>query len=385
MKRALSILLVGAVAASAYAQVGSGSAGSGSAMGSDSAIGSGSATGPAPGTGSAAGSGSGSAIVIIIPPDVQAPDVSAAASPTVVRLGDRFTLFITAKHVPDVQVNLREPVELGGDFEVKRRVSHDTTNADGTITREWQLDVYAWDVGDLRVPPLAVTFTSGGKAGQVATNSVPLRVMSMLGDVVDDPKLMRSNAPPVALMSRDYFWAWVIGGATALVVALGAALWIRKKRKRRVRTLIGTLVPSVAVPRRMDMTSEKALEQLLAIDRSGVLDRDDDRKRGYEQMVEVIREYLEGRYRAATSDLTTYELLRALAKVAPAHEHKLVEEWLERCDIVKYGGFRATDADAHGVLEAARQLVIKTTRAPGTSSSAIPKASESGSFPREAP
>jgi hypothetical protein len=346
VKRALSILFVVAIAATAYAQ-----AGSGSAAGS--------------GAGSATGSGSGSAIVIIIPPDVQAPDVNAAASPSVVRLGDRFTLFITAKHVPDVQVNLREPVDLGGDFEVKRRVSQDTTNADGTITREWQLEVYAWDVGDLRVPPLAVTFTSQGKAGQVATNSVPLRVMSMLGDVVDDPKLVRSNAPPVPLMSRDWFWAWIVGGAAVVLIGLGTALWIRNKRKRRVRTLIGTLVPSVPVPRRMDMTSERALEQLLAIDRSGVLDRDDDRKAGYEQMASVIREYLAARYRIVTYDLTTYELMRALAKVAPEQEQKLVEDWLERCDIVKYGGFRATDADAHGVLEAARQLVIQTTRAPG--------------------
>jgi hypothetical protein len=213
--------------------------------------------------------------------------------------------------------------------------------------------------------------------------------MSMLGDVVDDPKLVRSNAPPVSLMSRDWFWAWIVGGAAVLLVGLGTALWIHKKRKHRVRTLIGTLVPSVAVPRRMDMTSERALEQLMAIDQSGVLDRDHDRKAGYEQMALVIREYLAARYRIATYDLTTYELMRALAKVAPEHEQKLVEEWLERCDIVKYGGFRATDADAHGVLESARQLVIQTTRAPGTpsgpgtSSGPIPKASASGSFPQE--
>lgn len=365
MKRIIATLVVLAAVATAYGQAGSGSA-----------------AGSGAGSGSATGSGSGSAIVIIIPPDVQAPEVSAAASPSVVRLGDRFTLFVTAKHVPGVEVNLREPVDLGGDFEVKRRVSQDTTNADGTITREWQIEVYAWDIGDLRVPPLAVTFTSQGKAGQVATNSVPLRVMSMLGDVVDDPKLVRSNAPPIPLMSRDWFWAWVTGGAAVLLTGLFVALWIRKKRKHRVRSLIGSLVPSVAVPRRMDMTSERALEQLFAIDRSGALDRDHHRKTGYEQMVEVIREYLGARYRITTYDLTTYELMRALAKAAPEHEQKLVEEWLERCDIVKYGGFRATDADAHGVLEAARQLVIQTTRVPGTQ---FPTASASGSFPREAP
>ena len=66
------------------------------------------------------------------------------------------------------------------------------------------------------------------------------------------------------------------------------------------------------------MTSERALERLLAIERSGVLDRDDDRKGGYAEMVEVIREYLGARYRVATLDLTTRELLRRLERVAPA-------------------------------------------------------------------
>ena len=53
------------------------------------------------------------------------------------------------------------------------------------------------------------------------------------------------------------------------------------------------------------MTSERALQQLLEIERIGVLDRDDDRKAGYAEMVDVIREYLGARYRVATLDLTT--------------------------------------------------------------------------------
>jgi hypothetical protein len=108
-----------------------------------------------------------------------------------------------------------------------------------------------------------------------------------------------------------------------------------------------------------------------------VLERDDDRKRGYQEMVEVIRDYLGARYHVATLDLTSAELMRSLAKAAaPADERALIESWLERCDIVKYGGLRATTGEAHGVLEAARQLVAATTREIAASASNLPKIRE---------
>jgi hypothetical protein len=169
-----------------------------------------------------------------------------------------------------------------------------------------------------------------------------------------------------------------------VVIGVIAFFMIRKRRRRPQRSLLGTLVASTPTPRRLDMTSEKALAQLMVIEKSGILDRNDERKQGYEQMVEVIREYIAARYRIATFDLTSYEILRALRPVAPENEQKLVEEWLERCDIVKYGGFKATADDAAGVLEAARHLVISTTRAPSRAASTsgeVPKASESGRFP----
>ncbi len=315
------------------------------------------------GVGSNVGSGSGGPTIIQLPPDVSAPEVSAAASPTEVRLGARFTLFVTAVYGDGVEVNLREPVELGGAFEVRRRVSEDHARADGRHVREWQLDVYAWELGELQVPPIAVTFTVGGKAAQVATNAVPVRVTGVLGEV-DDPKLMRDSAPPVALQSRDWFWIWVSAGVGAALVTLVLAFWLRRRRRRRVvRLVAATAIPVVHAPR-IDMTSERALERLLAIERSGVLDRDADRKTGYAEMVDVIRDYLGARYRVATLDLTTSELMRALAKVAPDDERARIEAWLERCDLVKYGGFRATAEDAASVLVGARALVIATTSVP---------------------
>jgi hypothetical protein len=317
---------------------------------------------PDPGAGSGGGAGSGSARVLQLPTDVAAPQVSAAASPTTVRIGGKLTVFITATFGDGVEVNIREPIELGGVFEVTRKLSKDSRTADGRKVREWQLEVVAWELGDLVMPPIAVTYTAFGRAGQVQTNAIKLKITGVLGEAVDDPKALRDHAPPTDLLRRDWFWLWIAaGGAAALGLVIGLVVWRRRRRRRAVRLVAGV----VAVPRRMDVPSARALEQLLAIEQSGVLDRDDDRKAGYTAMVEVIRAYLTARYRVAIADLTTRELLGELARAAGAEACALVETWLERCDIVKYGGLRATRTDGKTTLDDARALVVTTTAVAG--------------------
>lgn len=311
----------------------------------------------ADGSGSA-GSGVGSAIVIPLPVDADAPEVSAAASPSELMLGSRFTLFVTAVYNTGVEVNLPAGLDLGDTFEIKKTTSEDHVRPDGKHSREWQLDIIAWDLGDLRIPGVPVTFTSNGHGGQVMTNSIPLRVSGVLGDT-DDPKLMRGNAPPVRLASSDWTWVYV-GGGVFVVVAGALTYWLLRRRRRdHVRTLVGGLSPARA--RRLDTTSERALERLLAIEQSGVLARADDRKAGYADMGSVVRDYLAGRYRFATAELTTSELMRGLAKRASAADATLVEAWIARCDLVKYGGARVSEAEANDALAGARELVMKTT------------------------
>lgn len=323
--------------------------------------------GPDPGAGSAgsgsnlgSGSGAGSGPVTIdLPTDIAAPQVTAAAAPTIVRLGGTFTVVIRATYGDGVEVNLREPLDLGGAFEVKRKLSENKQSTGGRTTREWQVEVIAWELGDLVMPGIAVTYTAFGRAGQVETNRIKLRITGVLGDVVDDPKAMRGNTPPAELVARDWFWLWVAAAVGAVLGAAIGLLIFRKRRRRRVTSLVAG---AVARPRRIDMTSERALERLLAIEKSDVLDRDDDRKGGYLEMIEVIRDYIGARYRIPTTELTTSELVRQLERTAPEQERVLVSEWLDACDLVRYGGLLATPAQARKTLDDARALVVTTTQ-----------------------
>jgi hypothetical protein len=198
-----------------------------------------------------------------------------------------------------------------------------------------------------------------GKADQVATNRVKLRVEGVLGDVVDDPKAMRGNAPPTDLLARDWFWLYVaIGGLVSVGMLIAIILLWRNGRRRKAYRMLGI----VGTPLKFDTASDRALYKLKEIESSGILERESDRKKGYAEMVEVIREYIGTRYRVATLDLTSNELVKKLEKLAPKTERDLIEAWLGRCDIVKYGGLKASVIDASKTLEDARTLVVTTTQ-----------------------
>ncbi|HEY0253365.1 MAG TPA: hypothetical protein VGC41_17645, partial [Kofleriaceae bacterium] len=341
---------------------GSGSAGSGS-----NGAGSGSAGSASGSNGTGSGSGAGSAIIIQLAPEV--PEVSAAASPTELKLGGRFTLFVRATASANVEVNIHEPLDLGGAFEVGKRVSQDRVEPDGRRTREWQIDVRVWEIGDVRIPGITVTYTLLGKAAQTESNTVPLHVTGVLGDS-DDPKLMRESAAPIdlhekSLLARILEW---FQDPIHLGIVIGALVgaWVgwrlRKLRRRRVTRLVGGLVPMAMARRKIDMTSERALERLLELEQSGQLADEAKRRGAYADMADVMRDYLGARFGVLTTEMTSSELKKALATKTGEREQTLVDAWLDRADIVKYGNFPATRDEAYATLEGARQLIFSTTR-----------------------
>jgi len=293
--------------------------------------------------------------VVDIPFLFGAPEVRAAASPSEVRLGQRFTLFITAAHPDNVVVNLPDPIRLGPDFEVRLPVlSESRRRSDGLRIREWQIDVLPWELGDLEIPPVEVTFTSGGQAAKVATGPVPIRVVAMVGNT-DDAQLLRGSAPPAQLWRRGWTLAQLAIAALALLAMVATPVMAWMFRRRRAPAL-GVEVPR-RLRRKLGSAAEDALAQLAALEVSGLLD--EDRKAAYRAMAEIIRGFLGRRYGFATHDLTTSDLRRRLRGVGlPSAALLATSRWLDDCDLVKFADHHATSDEVRATLAGARELIM---------------------------
>ncbi len=308
----------------------------------------------------ASGSGSGSATgsdstVVDLPIDIAAPQLTASASPSEVRLGTAFTLFVTASYGANVVVNIVDPVDLGPAFEVRRRFSNDRKRTDGQTVREWQFEVLPWELGDIVVPPIVVTYTIGGNGGQVATKPVPLRVVGTLGEV-DDGKMMRPALPPKPILVRSWFWLYVAAGSVVAVLVLTVGLVFAIRIRRRRRAHVQRLTGGEIAWRDLNDADKFALAQLAAIEDSGVLQTDPTR--GFSEMAAVVREFGGGKFGFTAADCTTREWLQKFGRHAPVALRHSFATWFGPADLAKYAAVPMSASQAEAACLAARGLII---------------------------
>jgi hypothetical protein len=147
-------------------------------------------------------------------------------------------------------------------------------------------------------------------------------------------------APPV-----DYSLVppWVIYAGIVLGLALLSLVgwWIRKRARR---------------PKPMESPRNRALQQL---ERIG---REMEMLTPYEFSIavsDILRGYVTEQYQLPVTRQTSVEFLSMLAKSSPfsPDETALLEDFLGRCDLIKFARYDATTHDSRLLLEEATQFV----------------------------
>jgi hypothetical protein len=283
------------------------------------------------------------------------PQVSAAAAPSRLRLGDTLTLFIEVTFDEKVTVSLPSTLDLAPYFEETRRTSSDERRTDGTRKRTYQVQLRAWELGDLRIPPIQVGYTAGGQQSWVVTNSVPVEVIGTFSDVDDKTQLL-GDTPPVSLRSRDWRVP-LIGLAATVVLIIAFVAWRLLRRKPAALAPTVTVVAPVVVKARMSGPAQRALDAFDALEKKGTLVSDP--RVGYEELVGIMRTFASEQYGVPILDRTTDELLRSLARPMAAPVHARSRRWFARCDLVKYAAERPPADSSQHDLASGRALVVE--------------------------
>jgi len=277
------------------------------------------------------------------------PRLQAEVDTAVVTVGDPITLRVSVEHAPASRVAWPDSVDLS-PFEVlgartpEPRTQGDLTRSSLTLT------LAAYELGDLEIPPFRVAVIGAqGDTTLLATNRFGIRVESVGLEEGED---IRGLKGPLGIpLSPTRIAAWVLG--LLLAGALGAAVYRRLARKGE-----GPRAPVPAAPARPP--HEVALEALSRLEASPLLERGEV-KEYHIQVSEILRRYVEGRFRVQALEMTTRDVLAGMEKVgveAPIRER--FRSFLDRCDMVKFAKQRPDAEASREVLALGRRLVEET-------------------------
>jgi len=281
----------------------------------------------------------------------ESPRATLVTDTTEIHVGDLLTARLSVRHAADAAVRWPDSLDLG-PFEVSSfRPNPPVVEGDEAQTTA-VLTITAFELGELEIPSIELTLVDGaGGESTVATNPVVVGVTSVgldEGGDIRDVKGPRSIA-------RNWLLLWPWAAALAILAILVA--WVVRRRRARV-------APSSRPVEPPKPAHEVAYEALSRLESSSLLERGEI-KRYHIAVSQIIRTYIEGRFRVRALELITPEIVAGLVAAGIQPELRAeVQGFLEACDLVKFARHRPGAEECRSLLALARRLVDVTRPAP---------------------
>ena len=275
--------------------------------------------------------------------------VTTAVDPARVTVGDRITLTVTVEHDRATRVEWPDSLDLT-PFEVLDASALPSTSTGGLSRSTAVLTLTVFELGELEIPSFSVAVVDADGAREVlATDAWGVEIVSVGSDESGDIRDIRG---PLGIpMSAWRMALWVL-----LPLLAAALLWFaaRRLRPREDETSDSTRGP-LERP-----AHEIALEALAALEASPMLERGQV-KEYHIEVSDILRTYVERRFRVDALEMTTREVLAGLERArVDASFRDGLRAFLDQCDMVKFAKVRP-DADvSRQVLELGRRLVQRS-------------------------
>ncbi len=257
-------------------------------------------------------------------------------------------------------VSVDAPFQEAGDqrlgrFKVVGFVRDTQRKPDGAQHQEQTYTLEAPTSGKHRVPPLRLEMvdsrgdagSQAGKTQEVLTEEVPLDIAPVKAEDVNAK--LRTAAGKLDPDVGGTPWALILS-LTGVAIALATGsffLWQMWRRRRRIAEKMSAYDEAVGKLRALELRGAPQAAEADA---------------WFVELSAIVRSYLEGRYEIRAPELTTEEFLQVASRaqeLTVAHRNQL-SQFLERCDRVKFAGYRPDSNESIDTLAAARAFIEDT-------------------------
>ncbi len=272
---------------------------------------------------------------------------------TVMRIGEQVHLSLQVSYSPSAVKSIVWPTigdTLNRHVEVVHDSGVDTVVTEGALIRQVRtLTLTSFDSGFWAVPPFR--FVVDGTTLESAAQLLEVRTTELdsslaLRDIKDIIELPFSPA----YWLREH-WGWFATGGAALAILAGVLHLVLRKRKPAARTE----APSVVLA-----LHERILRALEALDKERVWQQG-DHKGYHSRITDLLRGYIEERYRIPALESTTDELVKEL-RVSPltTDQRGQLENVLRLADMVKFAKALPSPQENEQMMAFAQRFVRET-------------------------
>jgi hypothetical protein len=215
----------------------------------------------------------------------------------------------------------------------------------------FDVQLIALEASDKPIPAIKLrVVTKDNNVGTISTEPLPFKVQSLVANEPNaQPKL---ESRPVAVLEDNYIPIYVLSALAGAALVAGLTLLVARYLRRRRKAAIPPPPPrppwEIAVEKLAELKRQK--QPMLEAGQGGLF---------VDQLSDVVRSYLGGRYHFDGLETTSDEMLMQLkAHGASLGFTQEVGQFLYRCDLVKFAKVEP-DADEVDLLFAKAQDLVQ--------------------------
>jgi len=268
-----------------------------------------------------------------------------------VLVGDPIQYVVTITHPQGVVIEWPSLGGTVGDFTVEASGAEAPRTDDGIATEARWYRLASYSAGPHTIPETVVKYQTGdGETHEARTQAITMTVKSLLPSDWERQDI-RDVKPLIPVRST---WWWLLGGLAALGGVVGIWWW----RRQQKRIAVPSLPPRPPHDIAFDALSKLRQEDLPSHDRY---------EEYYIRLSGIVRAYIEARFGVKAPEMTTEEFLQVAsnAQALSVSHRRLLQEFLERCDLVKFARYEPSRHEADEAFEAARRFIQDTVPSPG--------------------
>jgi len=158
---------------------------------------------------------------------------------------------------------------------------------------------------------------------------------------------IRDIKPPLA--SGFNYWIYLFLLIILILLALLVWYLIKKRRQTKAVPLAPRAAHEIALERLSNLKGKRLVQKGLI-------------KEFYIELSDIVRRYVEARFSFRAPEMTTQEFLSSLkySSILSGSEKELLEEFLTRCDLVKFAKYSPSVDEIEQSFKSAEEFIVGT-------------------------